>query len=562
LALAAACFFSGCSAKYHREAADKEIYGSIQQTQKKLFNKTNEFSIKTKYSDRKPESIQPPELIEDRVVTNIYRLSVQEAIDLAVKNSREYQEAKEALYRASMTLAIEHYKWDPKLFASGGWQYNRDANGRESGTFNSSVGVTGKKLAATGGQIGLNLVNDLLRFYTGDPRQSAVSSLSINVVQPLLQGFGKNNDAVESLTQKERDLVYAVRIFSQFQESFALGILNDYFNMLALKDNVRNSYSSYQGKVDQAERMRARAVDRQNRTEVDQAIQTELSAKNTYINAVARFQTQLDTFKIRLGLPLTAKVYLDDSALEEIAKAGVIPVTLDAEAAYRLAIQRHLPTINAIDRFEDSQRQVRIAQDKLRANMTFVGSVSWATPQNNDWANFNAKEMSSSMGVQLDLPVDRKMQRFGYKSALMSFESAIRALTLVFDNVRNNIETGLRNLEQQRQTYNIQNLAVELAKARVASTTMNQQAGNVPVRDVIDAQDSLISAQNQLVLSLVSYQQARLRLMLDLGALRTDQDRFWLKDQLTDYLPASALSKASPDDKDQPVLPPDQFFNN
>jgi len=166
------------------------------------------------------------------------------------------------------------------------------------------------------------------------------------------------------------------------------------------------------------------------------------------------------------------------------------------------------------------------------------------------------------VGLELDLPVDRKSQRFGYRESLIVFESQIRSLTLTFDNLRNSIENGLRTIEQQRQTYIIQKMAVELAQSRVESTTMNQQAGLIALRDVLDAQDSLISAQNQLSLALVNYQQARLRLMLDIGALKSEKDKFWLQDQLAGYLPGATARIQPPNIEESPVLPPDEYFNN
>ena len=45
------------------------------------------------------------------------------------------------------------------------------------------------------------MANDILRYYTGDPRRSLISILTVNLSQPLLRGFGRNNPLVENLTQ-------------------------------------------------------------------------------------------------------------------------------------------------------------------------------------------------------------------------------------------------------------------------------------------------------------------------------------------------------------------------
>ncbi len=170
----------------------------------------------------------------------------------------------------------------------------------------------------SGGQLGVNLANDILRYYTGDPRRSILSAISVNLAQPLLRGFGRNNPAVEALTQAERNVVYAVRDYKFFQDEFAMEIVNDYFTLLAQKDIIRNRYKDYQSWVQSTKRLEARANDREKLADVDQARQQELTAKNSYINALANYRNSLDQFKIRLGLPVGESVHLDDARAGQI----------------------------------------------------------------------------------------------------------------------------------------------------------------------------------------------------------------------------------------------------
>ena len=83
-----------------------------------------------------------------------------------------------------------------------------------------------------------------------------------------------------------------------------------------------------------------------------------------------------------------------------------------------------------------------------------------------------------------------------------------------------------------------------------------------PIKVIL--QDSQISAQNAVTASLVDYQQTRLQLLLDIGALDTEAPKFWLKDNLAAYLPGPAPASAKPqqpDSGEQSVLPPDQYFS-
>jgi hypothetical protein len=84
------------------------------------------------------------------------------------------------------------------------------------------------------------------------------------------------------------------------------------------------------------------------------------------------------------------------------------------------------------------------------------------------------------------------------------------------------------------------------------------------VRDLVDAQDSQIDAENAVTAALVDYQQTRLQLLLDIGALDTEVPKFWLKDQVAAYIPGSAPipgKPASAQAGEQLVQSPEQYFN-
>jgi outer membrane protein TolC len=551
---------SGCSTAHYRRSADKEVYRIVQQVEGRIFGQTNAFTIDTAYSARKPDEIPPTELIDSRLQTNRRVLSVEGALDLAAHISRRYQTEKERLYLTALTLTGERYQFSPQFFANSTATYNRTSAGEENGTVSSSVGVS--DLLRTGGNLGASLANDLLRYYTGDPRKSVVSIISVNLMQPLLRGFGRNSPAVENLTQAERNVVYAVRNFSFFQDQFATEIVNDYFALLAQKDVIHNRYSNYMSRVQSTKRLEARAKDRERLQDVDQARQAELTAKNTYVNTLASYRNALDQYKIKLGLSLGEQVFLDDQVLRELEQTGPIPVVLNQDETYRWAVKKQLQILNAIDQFEDSKRKVRVAADRFKADLNLLANASLGSEPYPDYTTFDSKKVRWDVGLQLNLPIDRLSERNSYRATLVSFESALRNFTLTLDNLKDSIERGLRTLEQRRQNYYIQKNALELANRRVTSTTLLQQAGRAEVRDVVDSQDAQISAQNAVTSALVDYQVTRLQLMLDVGALDAARSKFWLQDHLTGFLPGSAQGAAPSDNTVKSVVPPDEFFRN
>ncbi len=552
-------FFGGCTASQYRQRADKEVYGILEQAHQQVFGTNVPYAFEALASNEEPDHIASIDVIEGRNAVGSRELSIDDALDMAVRQSRRYSTEKERLYLTALTLSGERYNFQPHPFASTSANLDRLSDGEKLGSVRSRIGAT--QLLKTGGSLGLTVANDLLRYYTGDPRKSAVSVISVNLVQPILRGFGKYNAAVESLTQAERNVIYAVREYSFFQQEYAISIVSDYFNLLAQKDIVRNRYTNYLGRVQATRRLEERALGQRERAiDVDQARQAELSAKNNYVNAVANYLNSMDQFKIELGLPIGEQVHLRDDALVDLQNLGLIPLRVSTDLAYRIATERQARILNAIDQFEDSKRKIKVAVNRLLPDLNILADASLDSDRPTDYTRFNANDVRAGVGVELNLPIDRLRERNNYRATLISFESELRSLSLTLDTLKDGIERGLRTLEQRRQTYEIQQGALKVANRRVIAAGQLLEAGRAEVRDLVDAQDAQVAAQNAVTQALVSYQDEMLRLLLEVGVLETESERFWLKDHLAVIAEKSpAVPEQSSGLEEEVVLPHEVF---
>ncbi|MCZ7637219.1 MAG: TolC family protein [Verrucomicrobia bacterium] len=535
---------AGCSSAHYRKSADADVYRLIEDFDRAVFGHTNKFTIDTPYSGRDPKSVLPAELIEDRQATNRRLINVEEALRLAKTYSREYQTQREQLYLSALSLTGARYAFSPQFVAQSTANISGTEGTAEQASLRSSVGVS--QLLKSGGRLSLALGNDLVRlftrpFFAGNPpvavgNDSAISLLSVNLAQPLLRGFGKNDPTVEALTQAERNVVYAVRSFSLYQNQFAANTVSAYFALLGQKRNVRNNYTNYLRRVETREYVEARSVDRESRSRVDEMRNSELSARIGYVNSVANYLNALDAFKIRLGLPITEVLALEDADLGELEEAGLIRVDISQDAAFRMAVEKHMDILNAIDRFEDSKRKVRLAADQLRAGLNITGRGDWQFEEAYDYTDFDPDKLRWSAGLSLDLPLDRLRERNSYRSTLISFESQLRSLVTTLDNFRDRIETGLRNLERERLNYVSRQEALRVAERRADNDQLLFRAGRLQIINLRQSQDDLIAAQNAITDAIVAYQNNRLALLLDLGLLIAERDRFWLSDPLAGVL--------------------------
>ena len=618
VAAGAALSLTGCIPSLYNARADSEVYGILEKVRAEhklaMGHDGEEFSIDTEDSKKAPKDVTANDVLKERSNWDRKQLSIREAIDMGRESSREYQSSKEDLYLAALSYTGERHRFRPQFFASSTgrrtWipevrtiermvevpivpepvtptaDATADATASadavmaaaepvpttetititeeehfwdKRGTVTSRVGAT--QALATGADIGINLVNDLLRFYTGDPRKAATTTIQANVLQPLLRGAGPGI-ATEQLKQAARDVVYETRDFAHFQNTFSADIVIAYFRLLQQKDTVYNQYNNYLARVKTTEYLRARSVDRESLLDVKQAEQADLEAKNTYIDSVVRFRSSLDNFKLILGLPQTTDLRLSDAEMDGLRESELVPLYLDPDQGFELALKYRLPLKNEIDQFEDSRRLVRVTADTLKPGLDFFADASITSEGPLNYRDFSIRDLNANVGLALDLPINRKLERNAYRASLIRFQQQLRALGLAFDQLRNTIDLGIRQIQQFRQNYIIQKGSVTLAETRVEGAELNLQAGEATLRVLQDAQDSLISARNQRTAALVDYMEARLDLLIELGILNAEIENYWVSAQASVVDLSAPPAGALPDSflEGDEVLSPDELF--
>jgi len=559
ITLSAICILMGCSSTAHRKQADKSAYKIVAKVEEKIFGEKSDFSIETDYTGRKLKDIKIEEIFEDRSKTEQITLNLNQAVELAIQQNRQYQSEKERLYLTALSLTGHRHAFRPQFFARSTGKKIISEDGDETETINSDVGVG--LLLATGADLSLNIANDILRFMTNPTSESLSSAISFNITQPLLRGGGRKI-AAERLTQAQRDVIYAVRNFAHYQNEFTVDIVLDYFRLLQRKDTVYNEYQNYQSRIASTGYLRARSVDRAKALDVNRAEQSELSAKNRYINSIVSYRSTLDRFKIKLGLPQTANLRLQDAEMESLKQKGLIIHKLNAKQGFSLATDYRLPLLNEIDQFEDVKRKTRIAANNLKMSVDLVANASTDSLDLNRYDEFDFKKVRRDVGLSIDLPINNLSRRNSYRGALINFESEIRSFSLTLDQLRSEIEENFQDLERLRQNYEIQSNAVVLAEKSVFGEQLRIESGDGIYRDLEDAQDNLIAAQNAQTGAIVDYLEARLGLLIFIGIIDTDTNTFWLTEATKTQLnPGSPiLTDSATILSDGSVITPDQLF--
>lgn len=503
----------GCkSAAAQRKDADEETYKLVSERRKRL-GFDDPFTI-----EPRKDSLRAKILAGEAHGASVSNMA--QLLGIASENSRDYQRQRETLYLAALDLTLE--RWNFKLhhsatLAAGVAGVNDTA---ETASVDGSYRLS--KVLDSGAEVALDIGAGMARSLTFQDGWHATTNLGLSITQPLLAGFGKRI-VLEPLTQAERNLVYAVRSYERYRRTYAVDLATRYWRLLQSMNTVENQQRNLKSVESLSEENLERSkAGRLSDIEVGQAHQKELTSRNDLIDAQSRLATSLDDFKIFLGLPVEFELQLDKNALEELSQQS-IGAELPEELVLPFAIAHRLDHLTVLDRFDDKKRGVLVAEDQLRSGLTLSAGANVASTDGKP-LDYDFRNTTWSATLSWKLPIDMLPERNGYRRALIALESAARDCEQSHDQIVADLRDDLRTMRSQREGYQIQLSAVELAQRRKESTDLSKKAGRANTRDLLDAEDALLAARNAATSALIDYHLARLAVWRDLEILRVDED--------------------------------------
>lgn len=478
-------------------------------------------------------------------------LRLVDALQVAAANSRDYQSRKENVFRSALALDLRRYDFSTRWGAFTRISGRSDGSGgSEQRSYGADADVGADRKFANGALLSAGFTLNFLKMLSGGGSTLGVGA-DTSVTIPLIRGAGKDI-AREPLTQAERNLFYEACSYERYKHVFAVEISAQYLEVLRQFDAVRNADENYKRLQESVQRSAAAAeAGRLPAVQVDQARQDELRARAGWIQARQNFDNSLDRFKVTLGLPPDARLNLDPGELDRLFDSGTMPDPavpaeegspwLDERRAVDFALAHRLDLRVSLDRVDDERRQIAIAVDRLRPEVTLGGSARWSASGDSSELSRTLDALRSDRGVYagfltIDPGFDRTLERIGLRNELMDLRQAVRRYQENEDQVKLDIRRAIRALESARERLLIQRNSIELAERRVDSTELFLQAGRAQVRDLLDARSDLLEAKNGFTSAQVSYRIAFLELQRDLGVLEVGENGIWTERNHLDLL--------------------------
>jgi hypothetical protein len=280
-----------------------------------------------------------------------YRIRMDQAVELGLYNSREFQDRREDLYLAALPVTLQRYSFAAQAVAAS--EAILSVSGQELTppgerlNVNSTAGMS--RRFSTGAALLVQLANQVVVDLSGGQPTISVSTLGLSLAVPFLRGGGFAV-TLEPLTLAERNLLYAIRSYARFRSVFYVAITgqgdytNNPYGLQGLSQNLgrgigANLTANPVGYLPTILRSATLTNERNNlasfdyylrlyrsleeggivtKLQVGRIEQQQLSSRATVLLRTQEYLDNIDNFKLQLGLPATVPLELDETPLRPV----------------------------------------------------------------------------------------------------------------------------------------------------------------------------------------------------------------------------------------------------
>ncbi len=275
--------------------------------------------------------------------------------------------------------------------------------------------------------------------------------------------------------------------------------------------------------------------------------------RNAQDNQLNQFENLIEDFLLVLVEPRNEKLEKTRKSWPEVPRVCVDGVDLLKTgidealfAGCRHALTNRLDLMNGRAQLMDSWRQIAISANALQGVMNVEYNLAGNSPVNvAQPVNISSSSLRHRLILTGELPLVRIQERNAYRATLINWQRQRRNLMAFEDTILVDVRNNIRLLRANSQIYDIQKLAVELAYLTLDNALETTYAPSKPggaggaqgnndgsqaafTQQLLDAQRSKLTAQNDLFKIWISYLSNRIFLYKDLELMPLDPRGVWI----------------------------------
>lgn len=405
-------------------------------------------------------------------------LSIEEAVELALKNNRNLQTTRRSLKSAESSYRTAKGSYYPRL--TGNISTSHDA-------FNQ-INMGPPVQNSYGGGVGINFSLPLdLSGAIGRSVQQSYISLSTN----------KANYISEC-----QNLI--VNVYTQYYEILRSRktIDIDHAQVEAAEEQLRIARARLKkGRVPEVDVLTATV-------QLNNAKQTVKADEGTYLNAVS---TMLNTLVLDRGAQIVATTELE-----------YVPAQFDYEAAEKEALQDRLEMKISRLRLKAARISLKSTYDVYRPTLNV--SAGWG--YNISGTSYSKAiderpdEPSWSVTTSLNIPLftfDGGSTRESRTQARINLEQAQADIDQTIDSIRLEVRNELTNFENAQERVSIVEDSIKLAEESLKVTELRYGLGTSSYLELVDARNNLRTTELNLLDALIAHRLSKIKVYKAMG---------------------------------------------
>jgi outer membrane protein TolC len=359
--------------------------------------------------------------------------------------------------------------------------------------------------------------------YLSEPEADApfprTTDLRLLLTQPLLRGVGPNTTFFE-LKNARRAVQGQERTLALARQRTAVEVAAAFYSVIAQRQLLEVARQSLERTEALQKSSAARLeVGLASKLDVFRAELQAAQAKDAMLRSQSSLATALERFRAVLAIPPGDPVE---------PEAVALPATDDAFEPVEVLVQRALETrlelAEARDQVSDAERSASLAKQNLLPQVDLNVGVTQLGFGSSFGTAWSAGDKQVNVFLSASYPLPQASQRATRATALLEVGSRQRAVRQLELDVEQQVRQALRELDEIRQSVELQRRAVEVADQQRRLAVLRYQRGLGSNFDVVDAESSLVTARSALVQLLTSYAVARLDLKRTTGTLDVEAE--------------------------------------
>lgn len=438
---------------------------------------------------------------DERTPTKEITLSLNDAIEIALKQNRSLVRGQLGIQSSSLSLSSQESEFDVKVLPTGALGYSSESDD----AWRVAADISKKSSSGVVATLTPEVAN-------GEDGERTGLGVSLSI--PLLRGLGEQftrdivyssrfalkQSKIEYYKQQKAIILQTVsRVYSTIQTQQKLGYLKEHLqrleNHLALaklkeKAGVITAIDLYRAEIRIKE------------------VQDELTV------TIELYENNRDQLKDIMAMPITGNVTVT-------APIDFVPVDLIESDTIEIALENRIELEQSQLEIGEAKRKLAVAENNLLPHMDLeIGYNKFG-----ERVVFDLPEESWTVSVTSDTDIFRKVEKNDYLESQIKHRRTLLNLEEQKQNIIQEVRTELNSLAKQEKQIAIRKEQAKQAQGKMRLSESKFRHGMAGNFDLLESQAQLQRAQTDLIFDRIGYIVGTYRLRSVIGTLVAQNQR-------------------------------------